>query len=252
MSSFQPVVAAQRNHRPVVEGKCHRREEYRHSKFPLKERPKPLIHVGSQPILETILKNFKDYGFRRFFIAVHYKNEMVRRHFGDGARWGVEIRYLKESKPLGTAGALGFLPAVPKLPLIVMNGDLLTNIHFDQLLSFHKAGRAAATMGVREYDFQVPYGVIKIKNDSILTIDEKPVQRFFVNAGIYLLEPRTLRLLPKNKPFDMTQLFERLIKSKERIAAFPIREYWLDIGQMDDLKRANGEFARVFGVNNVL
>lgn len=210
------------------------------------ERPKPLIPVGQKPILETILENFVDYGFCRFFFSVNYKNEMVIDHFGDGSRWDVEIRYLKESQRLGTAGALSLLPSRPKEAVIVMNGDLLTNVNLDHLLNFHAENKADATMGVREYDFQVPYGVVKTDRHRVRGIDEKPIHRFFVNAGIYVLEPKTLQQVPKKAIFDMTQLFEKLVKQGQEVAAFPIREYWLDIGHLDDLKRANGEFPYVF------
>ncbi len=211
------------------------------------DRPKPLIHVGNKPILETILENFLEYGFKEFYMAVNYKNEMVMEHFGDGAKWGVEIRYIKESKKMGTAGALGLLPVKPKVPVIVMNGDLLTNINFDHLLRFHAENGADGTMAVREYDFQVPYGVVNMDGLRIKSLDEKPVKQFFVNAGIYVISPAMLKYLPKGKPHDMTQLFETMIAKKHAAAAFPIREYWLDIGQLDDLKRAKGDFSKVFG-----
>ncbi len=208
--------------------------------------PKPLLNVGTKPILETILENFIEYGFKNFYIAVNYKNEMVKRHFGDGSKWGVHIRYLEETQKLGTAGALSLLPSKPAKPFFVMNGDLLTKVNFSQLLHFHAQNKSDATMCVREYDFQVPFGVVKMTGHHILGIDEKPAHRFYVNAGIYLLGPDTLKYLPKNAAMDMPQLFQKLIYKKYKAAAFPIREYWLDIGRMDDLERANGEFSEVF------
>lgn len=209
--------------------------------------PKPLIQVGAKPLLETILENFIDCGFRNFFIAVNFRQEMIRKHFGNGSRWNVKIKYIKENKVLGTAGPLSLLPSKPKAPLIVMNGDLLTNIRFDQLLEFHSDNSSMATMAVREYDFQVPYGVVRTGEHQILQIDEKPVQRFLVNAGVYVLEPQALAYLPKNTFYDMPQLFDLLIKKKMPVTAFPIREYWLDIGHKDDLERANGDYFSIFG-----
>jgi dTDP-glucose pyrophosphorylase len=208
--------------------------------------PKPLLKVGKKPILETILENFIEYGFRRFFISVNYKAEMVEAHFKDGSQWGVEISYIREETKLGTAGPLGLLPEKPSEPLLVMNGDLLTNMNFQQLLDFHMERQAIATMCVREYHFQVPYGVVGIEKQRLVGIEEKPVHRFFVNAGIYVLEPSTLDLIPQNTNFDMPALFEILIKQNREIAPFPIREYWLDIGRLDDLERANGEYTGVF------
>jgi dTDP-glucose pyrophosphorylase/predicted transcriptional regulator len=210
------------------------------------ECPKPLLKVGSKPLLEIILENFLEYGFRRFFLSVNYKAEMVKAHFGDGSRWGIEIRYIHEDRRLGTAGALSLLPERPALPLVVMNGDLLTKVNFQHLLDFHAEHGARATMCVREYDFQVPYGVVRIDHHRILGIDEKPVQRFFVNAGIYVLEPETLALIPPTY-FDMPDLFTKLIAERRETAVFPIREYWLDIGHMEDFARANGDFPEVFG-----
>lgn len=204
--------------------------------------PKPLLKVGDKPILETILKDFAEHGFRKFFISVNYKAEMLIEHFGDGSQWGVEIHYLHENERLGTAGALSLLPERPSQPLFVMNGDLLTKVNFAHLLDFHGRQSSAATMCVREYDFQVPYGVIKLDGQHIAAIEEKPVHRFFVNAGIYVLQPECLDLIPQRSYFDMPSLFDQLISSQRTTAAFPIHEYWLDIGRMEDFERANQEY----------
>lgn len=211
------------------------------------DTPKPLLNVGNKPISETILNSFVEQGFHRFYFAVNYKDEMLREYFGDGSRWNADIRYLKENRRLGTAGAISLLPERPKHPIIVMNGDLLTKVNYDYLFRFHHANQAKATMCVREYDLQVPFGVVQFEKDFMTRIDEKPSQRFFVNAGIYVLEPEVLDQIPRNKVFDMTQLFEGLIKQKQKTAVFPIREYWLDIGRLEDLERANGEVAALFG-----
>ena len=210
------------------------------------DTPKPLLKIGEKPLLETTLVNFIEQGFNRFFISVNYKSELIEAHFGDGSAWGVQIDYLREDKKLGTAGALGLLPGKPTAPVLVMNGDVLTKVNFQQLLDFHQEHRAAATMCVREYDFQVPYGVVKLDRHRIASIEEKPIQRFFVNAGIYVLEPEILNLVPHDSYFDMPTLFEKLVEQKRETAVFPIREYWLDIGRMDDFERAQGEFAKVF------
>lgn len=207
-----------------------------------KDIPKPLLKIGDKPILETILDNFIEHGFSRFFISVNYKSELIEGHFGDGSRWGVRIDYLREDKKLGTAGALGLLPEKPDVPILVMNGDVLTKVNFQQLLDFHLEHKAAATMCVREYDFQVPYGVVKLDQHRIASIEEKPIQRFFVNAGIYVLEPHTLERIPYNSYYDMPSLFENLVDQQQETAVFPVREYWLDIGRIDDFERANWEY----------
>ncbi|MDD5249249.1 MAG: nucleotidyltransferase family protein [Rhodocyclaceae bacterium] len=208
--------------------------------------PKPMLKIGDRPLLETIIERFIEQGFRRFFVSVNYMADRIKEHFGDGDKWGAQIHYLEEDRKLGTAGALSLLPDKPSAPILVMNGDVLTKINFAQLLDFHREHHAQATMCVREYDFQVPYGVVKIDNCRITGIDEKPIQRFFVNAGIYVLEPEAMQYVPQEMFFDMPSLFETLIGAGKETVVFPIREYWLDIGQMADYARANGDFARVF------
>lgn len=208
--------------------------------------PKPMLKVGSRPLLETILMHIAEQGFGRFFISVNYKGEIVKEHFGTGARWNVRIDYLEEDRRMGTAGALSLLPLRPDEPFVVMNGDLLTKVDLLHLLDYHVEQGAEATMCVREYDFQVPFGVVNIHNDRIISIEEKPVQKFFVNAGIYILNPSVLDMVPKDEFLDMPSLFNRLIADGQTTAVFPIREYWADIGRLDDLMRANGEFDEVF------
>ena len=209
--------------------------------------PKPLLHVGHQPILETILEQLLGYGFHRFYFSVNYKARMIEEYFGDGRAWGAEIRYLYEDEPLGTAGALRLLPTRPSAPFIVMNGDLLTKLNFNHFLDYHRDHRAAATMGVSEYRTQIPYGVIQTDHHRIAGIQEKPVQRFLINAGVYALEPEALDLIPDTGTLDMPELFNRLAVAGRETVAFPIREYWMDIGRLADFERANGEYAAVFG-----
>jgi len=208
--------------------------------------PKPLLKIGPKPILEVILENFLGCGFKRFFISINYKGEMIEAHFGDGSRWGADIRYLREDRALGTAGALRLLPEPPLLPVVVMNGDLLTKVNFASLLDFHQETGSAATMCVRDYDLQVPYGVAQVDGHRLVGLEEKPRHNFFVNAGIYVLEPRAVGLIPTGARFDMTTLFERLVADGENVSVFPIREYWLDIGRIGDYERAKAEYYKHF------
>lgn len=205
------------------------------------DTPKPLLHVGAKPILETILESLIEQGFGRFYFAVNYLAEKFEQHFGDGSRWGVDIRYLHESTPLGTAGALSLLPARPTKPLLVMNADLVTRISFSHLVDFHIKHKAVATMGVREYDFQVPFGVVHMQDERIVEVQEKPTHRFFVNAGIYVFDPSVLDAVPAGRRIDMPDLFNALVKQGRHTAVFPIREYWLDVGRHDDFVRASDE-----------
>jgi len=208
--------------------------------------PKPLLKIGGQPILETILENLSSYGFHRFYFSVNYHSEMIEEYFGDGSTWGVSIEYVREDKRLGTAGPLSLLPEVPSAPLIVMNGDLLTTLNFRHLLTFHSEQQAAATMCVREYSMQVPYGVVEVEGSTITRIREKPTERYFVNAGVYVFTPEVLALVPNNQYFDMPDLFTAILESQGRTAAFPIHEYWQDVGQKEDFHRANGEYENIF------
>lgn len=211
------------------------------------DMPKPLLPVGSRPILETIIMQFIESGFQNFYISTYYKADMIQKHFGDGSSWGVSIQYVHESKPLGTAGALGMLPKdITRLPIIMMNGDLLTKVDFQQLLDFHNEHKCVATMCVREYDFQVPYGVVTVKDVGIDSIVEKPVQRFFVNAGIYVLEPSLINKVDGLSYIDMPTFLSDRKQSGECINAFPIHEYWIDIGQMDEYKNAHKDYSSEF------
>jgi dTDP-glucose pyrophosphorylase len=210
-----------------------------------KECPKPLLKVGGKPILEIIIESFAEQGFKQIFISVNYKAEMIQDYFAEGEKWGVHLNYIHEKERLGTAGALSLLPEKPTAPMIVMNGDILTRTSFDSLLKFHEAQDAVATMAVREYDFQVPYGVVRMDGTKIEAIEEKPIQRFFVNAGIYTLSPEVLEYIPKNTFFDMPTLFEHLISAKQATSAYPLREYWLDIGRMSDLEKANQQIGTI-------
>lgn len=213
--------------------------------LPLTETcPKPMLRVGGKPILENILESFSEQGFRKFFFSVNYLADAVRDYFGDGSRWGVNIRYLHEDKRLGTAGALSLLPERPREPLIIMNGDLLTKVRFDSMLNFHVEHNAHATMAVRECDFQIPYGVVQLNGSKIAAIEEKPVQRFFVNAGIYTLSPEVFAHIPEKTFFDMPTLFDKLLAAGRSTAAYPLREYWLDIGRLEELERAQLEWSK--------
>jgi dTDP-glucose pyrophosphorylase/CBS domain-containing protein len=199
--------------------------------------PKPLLKVGEKPILETVLLQFIKAGFDNFYISTHYLPEMIREHFGNGDKWGVSINYVHEEQPLGTGGALGLLPKdLPALPIIMMNGDVLTKIDLEALLTFHNDNNASATMCVREYEYQVPFGVVESEGNKIKSMVEKPVQRFHVNAGIYVVGREIIKRVKINEVVDMPTLLGRYLH--ESVLMFPLYEYWLDIGRIDDFQRA--------------
>jgi NDP-sugar pyrophosphorylase family protein len=199
--------------------------------------PKPLLKVGDKPILETVLLSFIKSGFHNFYISTHYLPEMIKEYFGDGEKWGVSINYVYEETPLGTGGALGLLPKdLPELPVIMMNGDVLTKVDIEALLAFHNENDANATMCVREYEYQVPFGVIESEGYKIKSMVEKPMQRFHVNAGIYVVGRKIIEQVNNNEVVDMPTLLERYLDKS--VLMFPFHEYWLDIGRIDDFNRA--------------
>ena len=211
-----------------------------------RETPKPMLHVGSRPLLETILRSFAEQGFRRFYLAVNYKAEQIEAHFGDGSTFGVQVEYLREQKRMGTAGALSLLPQAPAHPLIVTNADLLTKENYGDMVDLHKASGANATMGVREFEMQVPFGVVRELNGLIQAIEEKPIQRFVVSAGMYVLSPQVLEWVPHDTCLDMPTLFETLVEKGLRARCHQVDGYWLDIGRPADYERANSDFHEVF------
>jgi dTDP-glucose pyrophosphorylase len=210
--------------------------------------PKPLLPIGGKPLLEIIINNFVRQGFRRFFLSVNYKSEMIEEHFGNGGHLGVSIEYLSETEPLGTAGALRLLPAADgNSPVIVINGDILTNLDARFLLMFHREERAPATMCVREHSWRVPYGVVKVEPDGTYKmIEEKPMRRELISAGINVLSPEALALVPESGAIDMPALIEKIAAQLGPPAVYPVREYWLDIGRLDDLRRAQDDVSSLF------
>lgn len=199
--------------------------------------PKPMLPVGDRPLLELIIEQLRQAGIRRANVTTHYMPEKISDYFGDGRGFGIELHYVTEDRPLGTAGALGLLEA-PDEPLLVVNGDILTRVDFRAMLAFHREHGADMTVGVRQYELQVPYGVIECEGPFVRGLREKPSLGFLVNAGIYLLEPSVHRYIPSGQRFDMTDLIARLLAEGRTVVSFPIVEYWVDIGQLEDYERA--------------
>lgn len=206
-----------------------------------KNIPKPMLKVGNKPILQTIVEKFKESGYINFVICVNYKSKIITNYFGDGTKFGVKIRYIKEKKRMGTAGALSLFEKKPQEPFFVINGDLLTNLNFNKMLDFHILHNSKATMCIAECNFSSPYGEVRLNNEDIKSIEEKPIRKVFVNAGVYILDPRCINLIPK-KFYDMTTLFKKMISKKLKTISFPLGEYWLDIGRLNDFKKANDEY----------
>ncbi len=208
--------------------------------------PKPLLRVGRRPLLETILERLIEHGFRRFRFAVNYRAEMIHQHFGDGSQWGVAIEYVKEQKPMGTAGALSLLQDTPAAPFLVMNGDVLTTLDYSRLMAFHLEQEAAATIAVRGYTTQVPFGVVEVDGHAVISITEKPVQNHFVNAGIYVIDPSCLGFLYEQQTLDMPDFLQSLMAAGNRVVSYEVHEYWRDVGRPDDLEAADAEYVEHF------
>ena len=215
------------------------------------DTPKPMLNIGNQPILETIMRRFIKSGFHNFYISTYYKAEQIRDYFGDGSSLGAHIQYVNEEKPLGTAGSIGLLPKnLPKLPILMMNGDVLTKVDFEHLLKTHIDQEGMATMCIREYDIQIPFGVVGIKNQQAINFLEKPVKKFFVNAGIYVFEPEMINKVKVGENIDMPDLLNQQIKEGQRVNVFPIHEYWKDIGHMNEFNSVSELFNNGFSLDD--
>jgi dTDP-glucose pyrophosphorylase/CBS domain-containing protein len=204
--------------------------------------PKPMLPLGSRPLLELIVEQLRDAGIKRLNVATHYKSDVISEHFKDGQDFGVDIRYVKEDQPLGTVGALSLLEESDE-PLLVINGDILTRVDFRAMHSFHREHNADLTVAVRQYEMRVPYGVVDTDGVAVRGISEKPLLKQFINAGIYLLSPTVKSMIPNGQPYDIPDLIQLLLSEGRTVVSFPIREYWLDIGEADQYDQAQSDIA---------
>jgi dTDP-glucose pyrophosphorylase len=208
--------------------------------YPYTEKcPKPMLEVGGKPMLEHIIVRAKRDGFKNFLISIHYLGEIIRDYFGDGSKLGVHIDYLCEENPCGTAGCLSLLENIPELPILVTNGDVLTDIHYNEMLDFHSRHNAIGTMAVRQHEIQNQFGVVLTNGIDLEGFEEKPVYRSHINAGIYVISPFALNLLEYKERCDMPTLFERIRRNGSRTVVYPMHEPWLDVGRPIDLELAN-------------
>ncbi|MFN5905948.1 MAG: sugar phosphate nucleotidyltransferase, partial [Planctomyces sp.] len=208
------------------------------------DTPKPMLQVGGRPLMERTIEGLQRAGISRINVTTHYMPEKIIQHFGQGQKFGVDLNYVSEDQPLGTAGALRLISEVDE-PLLVMNGDILTNVDYRAMMKFHREHQSQLTVALRQYEMQVPYGVVEAKDGMVSELREKPRITFLVNAGIYLLEPTVLKHIPDAGRYDMTDLINRLLAQGERVVGFPVMEYWLDIGRLDDFQKAQEDVERV-------
>jgi NDP-sugar pyrophosphorylase family protein len=220
---------------------------------PITDRmPKPLVPVNDKPILEHTIIALAQHKLSRIFISVNYKREMIKDHFRDGSKWGVQIEYLEENEPRGTAGALSLMPRNGGAPsqVLVINGDILTNLDFTALLDFHGQQGNPATMCVRQHSTPIPYGVVQFDGPHMEQIVEKPEHVCFISAGVYVLSSTAIEKIPTDGFFDMPELFKVLMRDGKRPGVFPLREVWVDIGSHKDLARAGDELEKIMALRS--
>lgn len=204
--------------------------------------PKPLLPVGEKPILELILLRLKSFGFQDFILSIGYKGELIETYFQTGEKFGVQIRYAREAEPCGTAGPLSLVarlfPFSPGESFLLMNGDILTELDFHRFIEFHESQGFEMTVGVKEIERQLPYGVLEISDGRVLGIVEKPATRYPISAGIYLLRESVLSAIPPDTFFTIPDLIHRLVAESRPVGSYPIEEYWLALEHQDDMEAA--------------
>ncbi len=201
-----------------------------------KHTPKPMLPVGDKPMIESIIEGFRDQGFKKFWLCVHYKADLIKDYFGNGEGLGVKIKYTEEREPLGTGGALRLLPKFD-VPFIVCNADVLTRISYGELMTFHGQSNCKATVCLALHQYQVEFGVAEVEDGRLIRMKEKPIENFLINGGVYVIDPSALDDAPEGR-FDMPELIDRL----DSVAAYPIHDYWRDVGRFNDLERARAEW----------
>jgi NDP-sugar pyrophosphorylase family protein len=201
--------------------------------------PKPMFPIGERPILELLLARLHKHAIDEIYLSLGYKAELIESYFKDGAHLGVQLHYVRESEPLGTAGALNLLRDQLRAPFLMMNGDLVTRLDFRAFYAFHLAQRAAITVGVKAYDVPIPYGVVESEADVVVALREKPTLSVNINAGIYAISPEALALMPSSGRYDATQLIQAAMDAGLRVCSYSINEYWMDIGRFEDYHKAN-------------
>ena len=206
-----------------------------------KNIPKPMLKVGNKPILQNLIEKFRENGYENFILSVNYKSKIIKDYFGDGTELGVSIKYIEEKIRMGTAGSLSLLKTKLNEPFFVINGDLMINLDFKKMMDFHCENNSIATMCVRQHSINSSYGVVNLKNENIVSIEEKPKQKYFINAGIYILDPKCTSIIPK-KFYDMPTLFKKIIAKKYKAISFPLNEKWIDIGKRDDYQLALNKY----------
>ena len=210
-----------------------------------KEIPKPMLRVGEDPILQHTINNFRQYGFNKILITVNYKAEIIENYFQDGYAYGVNIKYIKEKKRLGTAGGIHLAKEYLKEPFFVINGDVFTNLNVENMMNFHLANDNAITVGTKNYAFQVPYGVLEVDGERVKRLQEKPEINCLINSGVYCLQPEMIDLIPENRYFEITDLINTCLAKEYQVGNYEIKDYWMDIGRQEDYHQLNNDYPEI-------
>lgn len=208
--------------------------------------PKPMLKVGDKPILQVIIERLASQGFTMIYISINYLGEQIRSYFGDGHAFNVSIKYIEESNKLGTAGAMGLLPKSLHEPIVVLNGDVLTKANYAGLVDYHQQHNALISIGLSKQEITIPYGVVNLDKEKVLSIDEKPTQAYYVSAGIYCVSSEVFGILKGQEYLDMPDLIQEHVELNNAVVGFPLHEYWADIGIKSDYKQANVTFKEIF------
>ena len=205
--------------------------------------PKPMLEIGGLPLLERQIKLLSKFGIKKIYLSVNYLSDIISNYFKDGSEFGLQIKYLRETNKTGTAGSLSLLDELPSGPFLVLNGDILTNFNINGLYEFHSSQKSDLTVASVDYSISVPYGTLNVNGTKLESIVEKPTIRYLCNAGIYVLNPNCIKHIPKGKEYNMTDLISSYICKSKNINVFPLHEYWMDIGNIDDLNKARKIFS---------
>jgi NDP-sugar pyrophosphorylase family protein len=200
--------------------------------------PKPMLLISGKPILEHNIIQARNQGFKNFILAINYLGNIIEEYFGDGSFLDVNIKYVKETTPLGTAGALALLNPTPQDDLVILNGDVISDINYADLLDFHLQNQAVGTMAVQPFEWVNPYGIVQTEELEIIDFHEKPTIKFLINAGIYALSPRSLNLIKNSTPLQMPNLFIEIRKEGGKTIVYPVHEKWIDVGSKESLNEA--------------
>lgn len=214
-----------------------------------KEIPKPMLKIGDKPILQHVINNFAQYGFNKILVSVNYKAEIIENYFQDGYAYGVKINYIRENKRMGTAGGIRLAKDYIDKDFFVINADIFTNLNMENMMEFHEKNSFDITVGIRKFSYQIPYGVLKLEGNYVKGLVEKPITDYYINGGIYCLNPKVIEFIPMDQYFEITELIQMCINNGLRVGSYEIEGYWMDIGKEEDYNKVNSDIYDLLCMN---